>query len=195
MGGIPAPHTALNCRGLAVDAVHAPDGSGRLAGHGAEPGGDPRAGARRGGAAAQHGHARSTPGAVRAAESLWAGFGRRSSDRSATADEDTGDQAFHVDFGNNSLVVPKRSSPDAVAALLYCSDVEEAGAPTHAAPAHPGELTTYGVEAPFIPPSSLTHLNSPELMDRLYKEERPVRYRLGTILLYRLDAFKLIDLC
>ena len=122
-------------------------------------------------------------------------YGPASADAAATADEDTGDQAFHVDFGNNSLVVPKRSSPDAVAALLYCSDVEEAGAPTHAAPAHPGELTTYGVEAPFIPPSSLTHLNSPELMDRLYKEERPVRYRLGTILLYRLDAFKLIDLC
>eukprot|EP01044_Picomonas_judraskeda_P003836 COSAG03_NODE_326_length_8956_cov_4.802077_4_plen_180_part_00 len=43
--------------------------------------------------------------------------------------------------------------------------------------------------APFIAPSFLSHLNSKELKRRLYREGRPVRYRKGTILLYRLDAW------
>ena len=58
-------------------------------------------------------------------------------------EHDPGDQAAHVDYGNNSLVVPSRSAPDACAAILYYDDVEEVGAPTHAAKARPGELTSH----------------------------------------------------
>ena len=105
----------------------------------------------------------------------------------AAAVPDLGDQAFHVDYGNNSLVVPPRASPDAVAAILYYADVEEAGAPTHAAKALPGELTSWDEpNSAFIPPNTMTHLNSRERIQRLYAEERPVRHKVGTILLYRL---------
>jgi hypothetical protein len=52
-------------------------------------------------------------------------------------------------------------------------------------------ISTVGIEttAPFIAPSFLSHLNSKELKRRLYSEGRPVRYRRGTILLYRLDGW------
>ena len=61
-----------------------------------------------------------------------------------------------TDYGNNSLVVPPRTpAPDAVAGLLYYDSIEQAGAPTHAAKARPGELTMYDdVDAPFNPPNS-----------------------------------------
>ena len=35
----------------------------------------------------------------------------------------------------------------------------------------------------------MPQLNSPSLIQRLYEEERPVRYRPGTILLYQLNAW------
>ena len=88
-----------------------------------------------------------------------------------------------TDYGNNSLVVPPRTpAPDAVAGLLYYDSIEEAGAPTHAAKARPGELTMYDdVDAPFNPPNSGAQAGrSRALLRRLYAEERPVRYRRGT---------------
>ena len=120
-----------------------------------------------------------------------------------------------ADYGNNSLVVPPRTpAPDAVAGLLYYDSIEEAGAPTHAAKARPGELTMYDDDAaPFNPPNSGAQAGrSRALLRRLYAEERPVRYRRGTcashprhpceqssasdrcafarrVLLYRLDAW------
>ena len=68
-------------------------------------------------------------------------------------ENDRGDQQFHVDYGTNSLVVPPRTpAPDAVAGLLYYDSIDEAGAPTHAAKARPGELTTYDDQlAPYNP--------------------------------------------
>ena len=68
-------------------------------------------------------------------------------------ENDRGDQQFHVDYGNNSLVVPPRTpAPDAVAGLLYYDSIDGAGAPTHAAKARPGELTTYDDQlAPYNP--------------------------------------------
>ena len=108
----------------------------------------------------------------------------------------TGNQPMHADYSNNSLVVPPRvsNSPDAVACLLYYSKLEESGAPTHLAKAQPGELTSYtGKNAlPFYPIPLVfgdDAANSARLLQRLYDDERPVKYRPGTAILYRLDAF------
>ena len=90
---------------------------------------------------------------------------------------------LRADYGNNSLVVPPRTpAPDAVAGLLYYDSIEQAGAPTHAAKARPGELTMYDDDAaPFNPPNSGAQAGrSRALLRRLYAEERPVRYRRGT---------------
>ncbi len=102
--------------------------------------------------------------------------------------EAVGNQDVHVDYGNNSLVVPVRNPyPDSVAVLMYYADMEVAGGPTHFAPAHGAELTAYDpVEAPFNPPNQPQQAGrSPALLRRLYEEERPVRYRRGVAALYR----------
>eukprot|EP01051_Picozoa_sp_SAG22_P010216 SAG22_NODE_905_length_6570_cov_9.540411_3_plen_402_part_00 len=107
-----------------------------------------------------------------------------------------GNQGMHVDYRNNSLVVPPRQpGPDAVACLLYYSSFEAAGAPTHVAKAHAGELTGGGGGGTETPgarrPGGHPHTREvdSEIAARLYAEERPVRYRVGTAILYRLDAW------
>lgn len=137
--------------------------------------------------------------------------------------EAAGNQDMHVDYGNNSLVVPPRAPyPESVAVLMhllriicmqhiyryidiyiqsphtnecyicttrsrYYADLEVAGGPTHFAPAHGTELTAYdAAEAPFNPPNQPQQAGrSPDLLRRLYEEERPVRYRRGVAALYR----------
>jgi len=102
--------------------------------------------------------------------------------------EAAGDQDVHVDYGNNSLVVPARTPyPDSVAVLLYYANMEIAGGSTHFAPSHGVELTAYDpVEAPFNPPNQPHQAGrSPDLLRRLYDEERPVRYHPGVAALYR----------
>ena len=71
------------------------------------------------------------------------------------------------------------------------ADLEVSGGPTHFAPAHGTELTDYDpVAAPFNPPNQPQQAGrSPELLQRLYSEERPVKYRRGTAALYRLDSW------
>ena len=103
-----------------------------------------------------------------------------------------GEQHIHVDYGNNSLAVPARvPAPDAVALILYHSDVEDAGGPTHFARSLPGELTTYDAEkAPFNPPNLLGQAGrDPAMLERLYADQRPIRFTVGTVALYRLDAW------
>lgn len=113
-----------------------------------------------------------------------------------------GEQGLHVDYGNNMLVVPPREhGPEAVACLLFYSDLAEAGAPTHLAKARPGEITSYDPAAgalPFVGPGgsipseeTLTGAGEEQgaTLRRLSAEERPVRYRPGTAVLYRLDGW------
>ena len=108
-----------------------------------------------------------------------------------------GDQEIHVDYGNNTLLVPPHtSSPEAIACLCYYSDVDECGGATHFAKALPGELTTYESER-FNPPGfnavngSLDYPSprSKQNIDRLYETEKPVCYKPGTCILYGLNAW------
>lgn len=92
-----------------------------------------------------------------------------------------------TDYGNLNMVVPPRTPrPDAFILILYYTDVEETGGPTCLARSAPGELTSY--DLPFNPPNNHPG-RSPELLRRLYKTERPIRYKPGTCALYRLDSW------
>ncbi len=132
---------------------------------------------------------------------LIAKFGRPiGGEESGTPMTVSGDQDIHVDYGNNTLLVPPRESgPEVVACLCYYSDVEEAGGATHFAKAKAGELTRYSPET-FNPPNfvfgtkngSASTVDGPRsevLTDERYKGEKPIRYRTGTCVLYRLDAW------
>ncbi len=111
-----------------------------------------------------------------------------------------GDQDIHVDYGNNTLLVPPRtSSPEAVACLCYYADVDEAGGATHFCPADAEELTSYEPTT-FNPPNfvagtkngsagNATGPRAPERVERRYRDEKPIRFRVGTCVLYRLDAW------
>ena len=91
------------------------------------------------------------------------------------------------DYGNLSMVVPPRNPrPDAFILILYYTDVEETGGPTHLAKPAPGELTSY--DKSFNPPNGQPG-RSPSLLRRLYETERPIRYSPGTCALYRLDSW------
>ena len=110
-----------------------------------------------------------------------------------------GDQDIHVDYGNNTIMVPPRGRPEAVACLCYYSDVDESGGATHFVKAAPGELTTYK-PGTFNPPnfvlgtengSAITNEGprSPEKTAKRYQDEKPIYYKPGTCVLYRLDAW------
>jgi hypothetical protein len=113
---------------------------------------------------------------------------QNTSGRSASLD---GNQDMHVDYGNLNLLVPPRlPRPDAFILILYFTHVAATGGPTHAAASAPGELTTYGAEAPFNPPNLPNQAGRDRgILRRVYETERPVRYSPGTCLLYRLDSW------
>lgn len=111
-----------------------------------------------------------------------------------------GDQDIHVDYGNNTLMVPPRTvSPECVACLCYYSDVDECGGATHFVKAEPDELTTYEPGA-FNPPNFVigtangsaateTGPRSPERVAARYKNEKPVYYKPGTCILYGMNTW------
>ena len=132
---------------------------------------------------------------------LIAKFGRLSrSDEPGSAGTILGDQDVHVDYGNNTLLVPPRAGgPEVVACLCYYSRVEDVGGATHFVKARPGELTSYSAET-FNPPNFVYGTEngsaavvagprSEELSDQRYREEKPIHYRPGTCVLYRLDSW------
>lgn len=111
-----------------------------------------------------------------------------------------GDQDIHVDYGNNTLLVPPRTVvPEAVACLCYYSDVDTCGGATHFARAAAGELTSYQ-PAEFNPPNFVAGTSngsaaseegprSPERVAQRYEGEKPVYYKPGTCILYGLNAW------
>ncbi|MAV27149.1 MAG: hypothetical protein CMQ05_13715 [Gammaproteobacteria bacterium] len=110
------------------------------------------------------------------------------------------DQDIHVDYGNNTLVVPPHTSrPDGIACLCYYSEVDECGGATHFSMPMPGELTTYAPDQ-FNAPNfvfgtrngSAANDNGPRSeanTRRLYAEEKPIRYAPGTCIIYGLNAW------
>ena len=132
---------------------------------------------------------------------LIAKFGRPCrSDEPGSAGTILGDQDVHVDYGNNTLLVPPRAGgPEVVACLCYYSRVEDVGGATHFVKARPGELTSYSAET-FNPPNFVYGTEngsaavvagprSEALTDQRYREEKPIHYRPGTCVLYRLDSW------
>ena len=111
-----------------------------------------------------------------------------------------GDQDIHVDYGNNTLLVPPRAAgPEVVACLCFYSDVEEVGGATHFVKADPGELTQYQRRT-FNPPNFVfgtsngsalgaSGQRSTERTRLRYQKEKPLRYKMGSCVLYRLDAW------
>jgi hypothetical protein len=94
-----------------------------------------------------------------------------------------GDQDLHLDFGNNTLLVPPSSAPETVNVILnYSEDAIETDGATRFVAEHglcalapqPGEAPAQA--SPFYDSS-----------EALYERERAVRYTAGTCLLYRLD--------
>jgi hypothetical protein len=94
----------------------------------------------------------------------------------------TGDQDLHVDFGNNTMLVPPASAPETVNVILnYSEDALETDGATRF-------VAERGL-CPLAPQPSVPSEPSPlhDSSENLYGRERAVRYRLGTCLLYRLD--------
>lgn len=120
---------------------------------------------------------------------------------------DNRDQRIHVDYPNHTLLHPPRwDAPEAVELILYLSDVDECGGPTAVVPREGSDDPAYPwpiVKTPGV--GRLAWVNdreqaeeylareAPEVArwraEHLYPRERRVRYRVGSVLLYRHDTW------
>jgi len=119
---------------------------------------------------------------------------------------DNQDQRIHVDYPNHMLAHPTPwHRPEAVEAILYLSDFEECGGPTAIVPREGDNDPCYPwpiIDTPGV--GDLDYVNdrqsaedymvakrpeSAEFRAALYARERYVRYRPGTVLMYRHDAW------
>jgi hypothetical protein len=78
------------------------------------------------------------------------------------------------DFGNNTILVPPPDHPESIQCRLFLSHVEDAGASFAVVP-HPQTV-----------PFDAEDTRSPA---ELYASERLVRYRPGTVVMYRADTY------
>ena len=135
---------------------------------------------------------------------LWAKYGRSASSNDPY---DNDDQRIHVDYPNHSLTHPPPwDSPDAVEMIIYLSDVDQCEGATRVVPrtgdddpAYPwpiiGTPGVAGLQWMNDRVSSEQYLNqaAPPIAsfraDHLYSREQAVRYRPGTVLLYRHDTW------
>ena len=97
----------------------------------------------------------------------------------------TGDQTMHWDYGNNTMLVPSAERPDCVAGICYLNHVEDGGGATGIVPYDPNlpthsDMPGEGVEG--------WGRSDGWVGQSVYEAERLVRYRPGTILLYRMDT-------
>ncbi len=135
---------------------------------------------------------------------LWPKWGRE-----APTDHplDNRDQRIHVDYPNHTLLHPPRwDAPEAVELIVYLSDVDECGGPTAVVSREGRDDPAYSwpiVRTPGV--GALRWVNdrekaeaylrdeAPEVAawraEHLYPRERYVRYRVGTVLLYRHDTW------
>ena len=135
---------------------------------------------------------------------LWPKYGRAAP---SAHPRDNRDQRIHVDYPNHTLLHPPHwESPEAVELILYLSDVDECGGPTAVVPRRGRDDPAYPwpiVKTPGV--GALHWVNdreqaeaylreeAPEIAafrtEHLYPRERYVRYRFGTVLLYRHDTW------
>ncbi|MGH1487852.1 MAG: phytanoyl-CoA dioxygenase family protein [Acidimicrobiales bacterium] len=134
---------------------------------------------------------------------LWPKYGR--SERGGGV-YDNQDQRIHVDYPNHSLVHPAPwDRPEAVELILYLSDVEDCGGSTAVVPRSGSDDPAYRwpiVDSPGI--GDLDWLNDrsaaesylaevrPEIAgwrQALYDREQLVRFKPGSVLLYRHDTW------
>jgi hypothetical protein len=134
---------------------------------------------------------------------LWAKHGKA---KPVDDPYDNTDQRMHVDYPNHTLLHPPAwDEPDAVEMIIYADTVEECGGATAVVlrdgpddPAYPWPIVgTPGVGPyPWVNDrgraEELVASMSPEVAawrQDLYDRERRVRYRPGTVLLYRHDTW------
>ena len=135
---------------------------------------------------------------------VWPKYGR-----SRTSDDpfDNDDQRIHVDYPNHTLLHPPPwDRPEAIEAILYLSDSADCGGETRVVPREGPSDPAYawpivaspGIGAqPWINDRELAEAalsrDAPELAEfratHLYSRERAVRFRRGTLLLYRHDTW------
>jgi hypothetical protein len=133
---------------------------------------------------------------------LWPKVGVAASDHEAMSNTD---QRMHMDYGNNTLLHPDWSSPEAVAAIVYYDDSERTAGGTAFVPRQGDADLAY--QPPFVhmpgqagKPFINDRLraegwfdkNDPEafkLRNALYEREQVVRFKPGTILFYRHDLW------
>ena len=135
---------------------------------------------------------------------LWAKHGKP---KPVNDQYDNADQRMHVDYPNHTLTHPPRwDAPDAVEMIIYADDVEECGGPTAVVlregpddPAYPWPI----IDTPGVGPYAWVNDRgraeasmaeaAPHVADwraaQLYARERRVRYRPGTVLMYRHDTW------
>lgn len=96
-------------------------------------------------------------------------------------------QPMHLDFRNNTILVPSAHRPDAVAGILYLNDVDAAGGATGIVPHEPGSVLDRLLS---LGESDAGWGRTADYEGReIYEREMLPRYRVGTCLLYRMDTF------
>ena len=106
---------------------------------------------------------------------------------------------MHQDYGGNTLLVPPIGDdrlPEAVACILYLSDVADAGAATAVVPQTTDTYDVPGLSTKWVGHDRFTQPNNRYSLPRgsgepgdLYAKERLVKYGVGTALLYRHDTW------
>jgi Phytanoyl-CoA dioxygenase (PhyH) len=135
---------------------------------------------------------------------LWAKYGRATPSGDPLGNDD---QRMHVDYPNHTLTHPPPwDAPEAVEMIVYLSDVDECGGATRVVPrrgdgdpAYPwpivGTPGVAGLEWVNDRRAAEEYLSdtAPEIAafraEHLYAREAAVRYRPGTVLLYRHDTW------
>ena len=105
-----------------------------------------------------------------------------------------GEELHWQEYGQSTLAVPPLGAQEAVAAVIFLSDVSEAGGALCVVP-HTGGADGWGrsvvaQEGSEDNESSLPLGRSKADDPALYAQERATHYKAGTVLLYRLDTFR-----
>ena len=97
------------------------------------------------------------------------------------ADQATGDQHLHHDYGANQFLAPPLLSPEAVIVIVYYSDARQVEGPT----TFVREASAQDFERSAFKDTPSGGTASP----RVYLRERAVDFRPGTCLLFRVDTW------